>query len=366
MFFTIQNIAPEIEHRTIKDFNSIPKYLDIDSIIEYSIPLSYHQFGSSIIQDIYETYEQYREKIFKNILPHLLNLSFANIGNYVIQKIIECEPNKSKIILEQIKKYIFQLAINEYGTHVIQILIAKLPEEYLANISKELAGHYVELAVNQNGNQVLQNLIKRQKKEENDKIFLEIYRYIIKLSMNQYGCYVIQGLLNNCNEITYNLIFKISCQYILALIMNEYGNYLIKYFLENEKSNISKYLDIICRAIKGNIFNLSMNKSSVRIIEKILEMGNHSQRKNIINEILYLDQIKKDCLTTLTKDIYGNHVVKLLLKFSEQKTRNIMIDKILSDPGVQNKEGKSAFVVYYIENIEQKKTKPLIILENKI
>ena len=174
------------------------------------------------------------------------------------------------------------------------------------------------------------------------------------LLRNQYGCYVVQGLLDNCSEITYNQIFEISGKNIKTLINNKYGNYIIKYFLENAKGDMSRYIDIICQAIKGNIFNLSRKKNSVMIIERVLEMGNKSQRKNIIKEIINLDQVQKDCLTTLAKDDYGNHVVKLLLKFSDEETREIMARKILSDPGVQKNEGKSAFVVYYIENILKK------------
>ena len=200
-------------------------------------------------------------------------------------------------------------------------------------------------------------MIKRQKKEENDKIFLEIWKYLITISVDKYGCYVLQELLNNCNEMTYNQIFTIICQDIQTLIMNQYGNYILSYFLEKDKRYIKQYLDIICNSIKGNIFQLSMNQFSVMIIEKVLKIGNHSQRKIIINDILYLDHFRKGCLAALAKNEYGNHVVQLILRYSDDTTRAIMIKKILSDPGVQKKEGYSAFVVAYIEkelNIKEK------------
>ena len=350
MSLTIENTSPEIEHKTIKDFNYIPKYLDSDSIIEHSALLSFHVLGSPVIQDIYENNKQCRPKIFQIISPHILHLSFSDMGNYVIKKIIICDPDKSIMILNKLKNYIFQLAIDKHGTHVIQLLIEKIPEENLTDISKEFVGHYAELAVNQNGNQALQKLIKRQKKEENDKIFLEIWKYLITISVDKYGCYVLQELLNNCNEMTYNQIFTIICQDIQTLIMDQYGNYILSYFLEKDKRYIKQYLDIICYSIKGNIFQLSMNNFSVMIIEKVLKMGNHSQRKIIINDILYFDHVRKDCLAALAKDEYGNHVVQLILRYSDDKTRAIMVKKILSDPGVQKKEGYSAFVVAYIEN----------------
>jgi hypothetical protein len=59
MSFTLSNIAPEIEHITIDDFDHIPKYRDIDKIVEYSLPLSYHKDASRVT------------KIYMSIIPNI-------------------------------------------------------------------------------------------------------------------------------------------------------------------------------------------------------------------------------------------------------------------------------------------------------
>ena len=64
-----------------------------------------------------------------------------------------------------------------------------------------------------------------------------------------------------------------------------------------------------------------------------------------------MDNIKKDCLTTLTKDQYGNHIVKMILKFSDMDTKKIIIEKILSDNDIKNKKGYSSYVIDYVEEL---------------
>ena len=194
-------------------------------------------------------------------------------------------------------------------------------------------------------------MIKRQRKEENDKIYEEIKNDLIFLSKNIYGCRVIQELLNNCNEINYYKIFQEIFENINELIEDKSGNYLIQFFLDDKTIKNIKNLEIVYQAIKGHIYDFSLNKHSVYIIEKVLELGNELYKKSIIKELLELDNVKKDCLTALTKDQYGNHVVKMILKFSDMDTRKIIIEKILSDKDIKNKEGYSSYIIDYIEEL---------------
>ena len=323
-------------------------------IIENASIFAVNEEGSKAIQKIYNDYPIDRDAIFNKIFPDILNLSKTEKGNYVIQKIIECDPgnpDKRIMILNKIKGHIKKLSIDDHGTYIIQKLIENIQEEYLNEISKELEGHYYELIIDKNGNRVVQNLIKRQCKEENDKIYEEIKNDLIFLSKNIYGCRVIQELLNNCNEINYYKIFQEIFENINELIEDKSGNYLIQFFLDDKTIKNIKNLEIIYQAIKGHIYDFSLNKHSVYIIEKVLELGNELYKKSIINELLELDNIKKDCLTTLTKDQYGNHIVKMILKFSDMDTKKIIIEKILSDNDIKNKKSYSSYVIDYVEEL---------------
>ena len=324
------------------------------SFIDASLRFAVDEDGSKAIQKIYKEYPVNRDAIFNKIISNVLDLSKSEKGNYLLQKIIECDPgnpDKRIIILNKIKGHIKELSINNHGTYIIQKLIEKIKEEYLIEISKELKGHYIELIKDKNGTRVVQNMIIRQNKEENDKIYEEIKNNLIDLSKNKYGCHVIQVLLNNCNEINYYKIFQEIFENINDLIEDKSGNYIIQFFLNDKTIKYIKNLDIIYQAIKGHIYDFSLNKHSVYIIEKVFEIGNELYKKNIIDEILELDKVKNDCLITLTKSQFGNHLVKLLLKFSDMETKKIIIKKILSDPGVKKRERYSGYILDYIEEL---------------
>ena len=353
MSFTLSNIAPEIEHITIDDFDHIPKYRDIDKIVEYSLPLSYHKDGSRVIQDIYEHNPEYRETIFQKIFEHIFSLSVADIGNFFIQKIIECDADKRVVIFNLLKNNLINFSFARFGTHVIQKLIKNIPEEYLADISKEFNGHYVELALDEYGNQALQILIAKQGKKENEKVYKELKRYLIFLINNQFSYCIIKQLLLNCDDKTYNEIFYIALQYLKVIIFDQFGNYLIQFFLEQKKGN---YLDNLFQLIQTNIFYYSKDEFAINVVETALKEGNDLQRKFLINEILRIDKNQKDFIISLAQDECGNYLVQLIYELGEEKTRKIIEKKIKSIDltlSINNKENPANFVMKKIKNLKQ-------------
>ena len=64
-----------------------------------------------------------------------------------------------------------------------------------------------------------------------------------------------------------------------------------------------------------------------------------------------LDDEKKDCIFTLTKDKFGNYVVQKMIEYSDKKKKKNIIDRILSNPGIKKKEGFTKHVINLIEKI---------------
>ena len=232
----------------------------------------------------------------------------------------------------------------------MQLLIENIQEEYIPQISEELKGHTLELINNKNGYRVLQRLIPRQRKEENDRIYEDLKKNFVYFAKDKYGSFVVQEIVKKCSESNYSEIVQKIWENLEDFISDEFGNYIITLILKDKKIKDKINLDKLYPLIKGHIFDFSMIKNTSRIIEKALELGNEIQRKNIINEILELDKVKKDCLTTLSKNKYGNYIVQLLLKFSDNISRENMIQKILSDPNAG--KGNGSFVLYYIKKIK--------------
>ena len=340
--------------KNLKKENSIKKDIDnksIEDIIENAVSLSKDNSGSRQIQKKYEEGpEDVRNKIFEKFKPEILDLSKDIFGNYAIQKVLEFgDPEKNAFIMNTIKGHIAELSLDMYGCRVMQQLIQVIDEEYLPQITLELKDKIDQCIENQNGNHVIQKLIDRIDIKENDEIYEVVYNNLISLSKHTYGCRVIQTLLKKCNEQMVEKMLKKIYEKVSELCIDQYGNYIIQYILEKK---IGKNLDPIYDSVRGKIFEFSKHKYASNVVERALTLGNNKQRKNIIDEIVALDDEKKDVLFTLTKDKFGNYVVQKLIEYSDEKTKKIIIDRILSNPGMKKKEGFSKHVVNFIEKLK--------------
>ena len=150
-----------------------------------------------------------------------------------------------------------------------------------------------------------------------------------------------------------NKILEKIYENVVELSTDQYGNYIIQYILDKKiVSNASK----IYEGIKGKIFEFSKHKFASNVVEKTLTLGSDEQRKNIIKEILELDDEKKDAIFTLTKDKFGNYVVQKMIEYSDESTKKDIVNRILNNPGMKKKEGFTKHVISFIEklNIENK------------
>jgi len=290
--------------------------------------------------------KELKEKIKSDIFLASKDIS----GNYSIQKIIK-EKNLSKInfIINSIKTKIFELTLNLYGCRVIQEIISVLNAEDLDFIINELKPVYNKCIEDKNGNHVIQRLIEKFTQEQNNDIFKEVIKNIIYLSKHQYGCRVIQKLFKYCSNEEIKKMLNEIYNHINELILDKYGNYVIQFILENNKENDD--LNEIYQAISGNIYNYSLHKFASNVIEKALNKGNEKQRKDIINEIISLDEVKKGIVISMVQDKFGNYVIQKIIEYSEPLIKQKIINKILKEENILKSEGFSKHVINYIQNI---------------
>ena len=269
-------------------------------------------------------------------------------GNYSIQKIIK-DKNLSKInlIIDSIKTKIFELTLHLYGCRVIQEIILVLNAKDLDFIITELKPFYNECIEDKNGNHVIQRLIEKFTPEQNNDIFAKVIKNIIKLSKHQYGCRVIQRLFKYCSNEQIKIMLKEIYSHINELILDQYGNYVVQFIIENnkEKDNLNE----IYQSISGHIYNYSIHKFASNVIEVALNKGNEKQRKDIINEILLLDEEKKGIIISMAQDKFGNYVIQKIIEYSEPLIKQKIISKILKDKNILKTEGFSRHVINYIQ-----------------
>ena len=75
------------------------------------------------------------------------------------------------------------------------------------------------------------------------------------------------------------------------------------------------------------------------MIEKCLSHGNHSQRKEIIDEIISKDDLINDSLLAMVKDKYGNYVVQKMIEAADSKTKENIIKRIINSQTLKKRDG---------------------------
>ena len=141
--------------------------------------------------------------------------------------------------------------------------------------------------------------------------------------------------------------------HINELILDQYGNYVIQYILENNKGNND--LNEIYQALNGHIYEYSLHKFASNVIEKALNFGDEKQKKQIIDEIILLDEkeIQNDIIITLVQDKFGNYVIQKILEYSDPVTRQKIVQKISKKENLIKNEGFSKHVISFIQKLNK-------------
>ena len=347
----VQNIIKEDNNKD-KNTETVPS---TNNIIKMAFIYAKSKTESKLLQLEYKRgNEEIRNKIFKAIEFDVLTLSKDSFGNYVIQTILIYGDEKIlEKIFEKIENNIFELSYDKYGCRVLQTLIeifGKSNRSKIEIILKKLEGNLRSLFSNRNGNHVIQKIIYYLDFEKLIVIYNKIYDYI-KIITHQYGSRIVQAILGKCDkEKAQKLIDRIFEEYknILILCKDEYSNYILQYILENYPNNIEYFIN----HIKNNVYNLSQEKASSNIIEKILEYGDDKQRDLIGKEIIEKDNDEKEeksLINKLSNHQYGNYVVQKMIEYCSEPVKKELIKRVNN---ISPKDRSKYW--YYIENIIEK------------
>lgn len=138
----------------------------------------------------------------------------------------------------------------------------------------------------------------------------EITKNFVELSLNRNGLCVIKILIAKTKDPNQqqSLMSRISKD-IMHLVCHPFGNYAITQIVTNWPN---KTKQIIFKALKNKLYELSMQKYSSNVIENCLERSDPQTRSEFIIEISNSDK-----LANLIKHSYGNYVVQKALKIAQ-------------------------------------------------
>ena len=133
---------------------------------------------------------------------------------------------------------------------------------------------------------------------------------------------------------------------VIDLSFDQYGNYVIQHILETKKG---KNCQDIFKAFKGKVYEMSIHQFSSNVIESCLHYGIKEEKDLMIDEIILKDDKMENSLISLVKDKYGNFVVQKMIEYSDKDKNDEIVNKILSSPLLNRKDGYTKHVLNCIE-----------------
>eukprot|EP00347_Sterkiella_histriomuscorum_P003327 403364711 len=283
------------------------------------VVMSKQQYGSKQLQRYLEKAPpELVDFIISEVVSELHNLMSDLYGNYFCQKLMTSASSQQRlVILTELRPNLYKISCDKKGTHSMQCMIdmINMPEEQ-HEIQEGVVNHILDMAYDINANHVLQKIMVCFKEEKLDFIYQPIMKYFIELSMDQNGLCVIKKLIGKItNEDKILEIQHLLAEHAVKLVQNPYGNYAVQQAIEVWDV---RYCEPIFEKLEDHLMQLSVQKFSSNVIEKILEKASYETVDRYMRKLCNVEVMK-----SLIKNIYGYYVInKLVLIVIETHRRN--------------------------------------------
>ncbi len=171
------------------------------------IEIAKNENGTYVIQKIITYFnENFRNKVNKIILNHIVELCNDMFGVCVIKKFINNSHNYEciySLFMIFINNFVY-ISENQFGNYAIQIFIDKISinENLIYVLEQQIFLNFLRLSIHRFGSRVIEKYIDIIKKKKKRKILEMLWTkgLIFHIIVNKYGKYVISKLLNGFNS----------------------------------------------------------------------------------------------------------------------------------------------------------------------
>ncbi|KAJ4972420.1 hypothetical protein NE237_005519 [Protea cynaroides] len=321
-----QGSSPDVDIRN-NTLRSLPqKYNSMDEVTGRVYLMAKDQHGCRFLQRKFtEGTTEDVEKIFLEIIDHIVELMTDPFGNYLAQKLLEvCDGDQRMQIIHAITRKpgdLVRISCDMHGTRAVQKVIEtlKTPEQFSMIVSSLKPG-IVLLIKDMNGNHVAQRCLQYVIPEYSEFLFEAAVTHCVELATDRHGCCVLQKCLGHSDgEHRRRLICEITSN-ALILSQDRFGNYVVQFVFELRIpwANIN-----VLDQLEGNYGYLSMQKYSSNVVEKCLKYAGEEGCPRIIQEFINNSQLDQILL-----DPYGNYVIQAALNQSKGALHSALVEAI--------------------------------------
>lgn len=290
------------------------KYNSVDDVIGRVYLMAKSKHGCRLLQRKFtKSSREDIDKIFMEIICHIVELMTHPFGNYLVQKLLElCNEEQITLILMCITLStgeLFRISCDIHGTRSVQKLIETLKTpEHIYMFLSSLEPDIVSLMKNINGSRVAQRCFQCLSKYSKCLMDAVIF-HCIELAKDRQGCCVLQTCLTHSDDEQKKKLMNEISSYSLLLSNDPYGNYVIQFILD---LNDQRTTATVLNQLKGHYEHLSMQKFSSNVVEKCLKHVGENNCAQIIEELMISPRLRQ-----ILQDKYGNYVMQSALSASK-------------------------------------------------
>jgi len=253
------------------------------------------------------------ELILLEVEQDIAQLMCDAYGNYLCSAAFQaCSVRQRLWMLQKLSPRIAAIACDKRGTHALQAMIGLLqtPEEQ-DMLMQALRCHIIPLCMDPNGTHVIQRLLYYFEPRFTDGIYRPVVENLVNVAHHPYGLCVLKKCISQATSLEkhQDLLLDQLARHALALVQSPYGNYAVQHALEEWGGRCC--LPIL-QNLKGSMVQLSVQKCSSNVVEKVFFQAPPELRRRFIDELVESDQ-----LTVLINSNYGHYVVKRALQLAE-------------------------------------------------
>lgn len=239
------------------------------------------------------------EVILKEVEEEIASMMCDPYGNYLCSAAFQaCSQVQRRRMLEKLAPCVAQIACDKRGTHALQAFIELLQlEEEQDQLMGAVKGQIVELSMDPNGTHVIQRLLTCFQGSVTDWIFLIIGDRIIEVAHHPYGLCVLKKCISLARHHREFLLEQLA-RHAMDLVQSPYGNYAIQHALEEWGG---RDCEPILEKLEGRMMQLSIQKFSSNVVEKLLTIAPPEFRRKFIWEL-----VESDKMSVLVNSNYGH------------------------------------------------------------
>lgn len=294
------------------------------------VQLSKTQAGSKYLQrQLLKGHAGIVDVILHEVEQDIAHLMCDAYGNYLCSVAFQaCSVRQRKIMLEKLAPRVAAIACDKRGTHALQALIGLLStQEEQELLMSAVKDHVIDLCMDPNGTHVVQRLLYCFMPPCIDWIYYPVVSKLIEVAHHPYGLCVLKKCISQAKAPGkhQDLLLSQLAQHALDLVQSPYGNYAVQHALEEWGG---ARCTPIFRSLEGRMMQLSIQKFSSNVVEKLFCSAPPEFRARFISEL-----IESEKMLVLVNSNYGHYVVKRALQLADPHQVRSLLDAIRGSIG---------------------------------